>query len=114
VTLVAAMGGGGDNRRSERRACILISNHLAGVLAFSNFFSCNSVIFIGDSFVCETCFLAYFKVFVTDILFYRGSYLHLMIFILTYTYLNMISESSKKRTIYDECTTFQFREGMVC
>lgn len=37
-----------------------------------------------------------------------------MIFILTYTYLNMISESSKKRTIYDECTTFQFREGMMC
>jgi hypothetical protein len=26
----------------------------------------------------------------------------------------MGSESSKKRTIYDECRTFQFREGKVC
>jgi hypothetical protein len=51
---------------------------------------------------------------VNVISFYSGSYLHLMMFILTHTYLNMASESSKKRTNYDEFRTFQFREGKVC
>jgi len=64
--------------------------------------------------VCETSFLAYLNVFVTDISFFSGSYLNLSIFILTCTYLCMASESSKKRTIYDECKTFQFREGKLC
>jgi hypothetical protein len=64
--------------------------------------------------VCETSFLAYLNVFVADISLYGGSYLHLRMITLTYTYLNMASESSKKRTIYDESRTFQFREGKVC
>jgi hypothetical protein len=45
---------------------------------------------------------------------YSGSYFHLLIFILTHTYLNMASESSKERTNDDEGNTFQFREGKVC
>jgi hypothetical protein len=62
--------GGGEkknNRLSERGAFNLISDHVAGVLAFSNFFfSCNSFIFIG-SIVCENSFLAYLNVVVTVI-----------------------------------------------
>jgi hypothetical protein len=54
-------GGGGGSRRSERRAYSVISDQLASVLAFSIFFSCNSVIFIGSSFVREMSFLAYFE-----------------------------------------------------
>lgn len=64
--------------------------------------------------MCETSFLAYLNVFVTDISFCSGSYLNLITCILTYTYLYMASESSKTRAIYDESRTFQFRDGKVC